>query len=280
VSRRAILEAASGIAFLSVMDGMIKGVAARYPTFELVFLRYLFGSLAILSLAALARPGWPSRETLKANGVRALLVVVTATSFFYALGALPLAETLALSFLSPIFVALFAAALLRETIDARIVAGLGLGLVGMAIIVWGKSGGAFGGSISGVMAVLLSALTYALSIVMLRARAQRDAIINIVAIQNAGPCLFVAGPAAWVWVAPTPVDWAVIASIGLLGAAGHLMLARAYSRAEAARLAPLEYTALIWAIILGLAFYGEIPTAATLGGAALIMAGTLISARR
>ena len=131
-----------------------------------------------------------------------------------------------------------------------------------------------------VAAVLLSTVTYALSMVLLRARAQRDAAITIVAIQNVAPALMLAGPAAVVWVPPGLGDWPLLAVIGVLGVAGHLLMAHAYARAEAARLAPLEYTALIWAALLGYAFFGEMPTIATLAGAALIMAGAIVVSRR
>ncbi|HEY8565088.1 MAG TPA: DMT family transporter [Beijerinckiaceae bacterium] len=277
----AALEAVAGIALLSVMDALIKGVAARVPVLEIAFARYLFGSLAIGVIWILARPGRPSWETVRANGLRALLVVVTATSFFYALSTLPLAETLALSFLSPIFVALFASALLKERVEPRVLAALAAGFVGMAVIVGGKLGsGTFQGVSLGVAAVLLSAVTYGLSMVQLRARAQQDPVVTIVLIQNLGPGLVLVGPAAWVWTAPAASDWALLALIGGLGVAGHLLMARAYAKAEAARLASLEYTALLWAVLLGYAAYGEIPTAATLGGAALIVGGALLASRR
>jgi S-adenosylmethionine uptake transporter len=57
-------------------------------------------------------------------------------------------------------------------------------------------------------------------------------------------------------------------------------MARAYAKAEAARLATLEYTALLWASLFGFAFFGEVPTAATLAGAALIVAGAAVASRR
>jgi len=280
VRGRAAFEAAAAIAVLSVMDAVIKGVAARFPTFEVTFLRYLFGTFVIVLVAAVRRPGWPSWETVRANLYRAVLVVVTATSFFYALGVLPLAETLALSFLSPLFVALFAVVLLREKVDARILAALAFGFCGMVVIVAGQPAGSFDGSLWGVAAVLLSTVTYALSMVLLRARAQRDAGITIVAIQNVAPALMLAGPAAVVWVPPGIGDWPLLAVIGVLGVAGHLLMAHAYARAEAARLAPLEYTALIWAALLGYAFFGETPTLATVAGAALIMVGAIVVSRR
>jgi len=263
-----------------VMDAVIKAVAARFPTFEVTFLRYLFGSLVILVIAAVLRPGWPSWETVRANLYRAVLIVITATSFFYALGVLPLAQTLALSFLSPLFVALFAVLFLRERIDARILAALAFGFCGMVVIVAGQPPGSFDGSLWGVAAVLLSTVTYALSMVLLRARAQRDGAITIVAIQNLAPALVLAGPAAAMWVPPAAGDWPLLAAIGVLGVTGHLLMAHAYARAEAARLAPLEYTALIWAAILGYAFFAETPTVATLAGAGLIMIGALVVTRR
>ena len=75
VRRLAIAEALAGLALLCAMDALIKGVAQRFPVFEIAFARYLFGSLLILASPPIARPGWPSAETLRANGLRALLVV-------------------------------------------------------------------------------------------------------------------------------------------------------------------------------------------------------------
>ena len=101
------LRAAAGIAVLSIMDAVIKGMSAYYPTFQVAFLRFACGSLVVAGVVAVMRPGWPSRETVTANSLRSVIAVVTAVSFFYALGQLPLAETLVLSFLSPMFIALF-----------------------------------------------------------------------------------------------------------------------------------------------------------------------------
>jgi drug/metabolite transporter (DMT)-like permease len=280
VRARAALYAAAAIAVLSVMDAVIKGLAARFPTFEVTFFRYLVGSLVVIAVAAARRPGWPSREAVRANLYRAVLVVVTATSFFYGLGALPLAEALALSFLSPVFIAVFAVLALRERIDARIAAALGFGFCGMAVIVAGQPHGSFDGSLWGAAAILLSTVTYALSIVLLRARAQRDHAIAIVAIQNIAPAAMLAAPAAAVWVAPGASDWPALVAVGVLGVAGHLLMVAAYARAEAARLAPIEYTALVWAALLGYAFYAETPAPATFAGAGLIIAGALAVARR
>ena len=160
------------------------------------------------------------------------------------------------------------------------VSGIAAGFAGMVVIVAGKTGLSFEGSFWGVAAVLLSAVTYALSMVLLRARAQTDPVVTIVAIQNAAPAAILLVPALLVWRPPSLADWGLLAFIGTLGVLGHLLMARAYAKAQAARLASLEYTALIWASLFGFAFFGEVPTVATLAGAALIVVGAGVASRR
>lgn len=274
------LRAAAGIAVLCAMDAFLKISTARFATFEVAFLRFAGGSIVALALLAALRPGWPSRETVAANAGRALLGVVTATTFFYALGQLPLAETLVLTFLSPMFTALFSVMLLGERVDRTIVMALAAGFVGTLVVVVGQIDAGAERSLTGVAAALLSALCYAMGLVLLRARAQRDAVIIIVAFQNVGPMLIIAPFAAAVWTPPTEADLGLFLWIGVLGVAGHILLTTAFARAEAARLAPLEYTALIWAGLLGYAMFGEVPTVATFAGAALIVTGAAIATRR
>jgi drug/metabolite transporter (DMT)-like permease len=68
--------------------------------------------------------------------------------------------------------------------------------------------------------------------------------------------------------------------MGMLGVGGHLLLTSAYAKATAARLAPLEYTALIWAAFIGYGVFSEIPTWATLTGGALIVAAAVLTSKR
>ncbi|MBK3397288.1 MULTISPECIES: DMT family transporter [Methylobacterium] len=280
----AILLAALGIGLLSLMDATIKGLSDRYGVTEIAFARYLVGTVVMAGVLGALRPGWPSAETWRTNGVRAVLVVATALCFFHGLSVLPLAEALALSFLSPVFIALFAALLLRERVRPPVWAGLAVGFLGVGIVVAGQVGaegaqrGA--GSAWGIAAILASALTYALSMVLLRARARHDPVVTIVAIQNAGPAAMLAAPAAWTWTPVAAPDWALLVLVGLLGVAGHLVLSRAYAQAEASRLAAMEYTALLWAIGLGYFAFGEVPGVATLAGAGLILAGSALAAKR
>lgn len=277
----ALLRAAGAIFVLSVMDAVIKDLAARYPVFQVTFLRFAFGLVVALGALAAARPGRPSRETVIANAGRAALAVVTATTFFFALSELPLAEALVLTFLSPLFVALFGALMLGERPDRRILVALVAGFAGVLVVASDQLGeGGRVRSLAGVAAALVSAVCYAFGLVLLRARAQRDPMTYIVFFQNLGPALILAGPAYAVWRAPSGADLALFALIGLLGVGGHFLMTSAFARAAAARLAALEYTALIWAALLGYLFFAEIPTLGTAVGAALIVAGAIVASRR
>jgi S-adenosylmethionine uptake transporter len=276
-----VLRATAGIAFLSVMDAVIKGMAAHYPTFQVTFLRFASGSLVVAAVVVALRPGWPSRETAIANGLRSVVAVVTATTFFYALGELPLAETLVLSFMAPMFVALFGVILLKERVDGRIIGALIAGFVGTLVVVLGQVGGSDAPrSWTGVAAALASAVFYAFSVVLLRQRAQRDKFIHIVMFQNIGPMLLVSPFGVTVWQAPALAHLGWFMVMGVLGVIGHVLLTTAFAKAEAARLAPLEYTALIWAAAIGYAAFGEIPTLATLAGGVLIIGAALVTSHR
>lgn len=280
--RRPVVLAVLGVGVLSVMDALIKNVAARHHTFEIAFLRYAVGLIFAGAAIAFVRPGWPSRESLIVNGSRSFIVAATATCFFYALGALPLAETIALSFLSPLFLAIFGVILLREPVDARIGLALAVGLIGMLVIVGPRLGAeSYSGQAAlGALAALVSAVTYALAMTLLRARARHDPVVTIVFIQNIGPALILLAPAIAVWRAPDLYDWMLFLGIGFGGVAGHLLLAMAFARAQAARLAPLEYTALVWATLFGFLFYGEVPAPYVLAGAALIVGAAFLTSRR
>lgn len=279
--RRPVVEAVLAIACLSFMDAVIKAAVATMPVVQVAFLRYVVGSIVMIAIVSIAKPGWPRPDTIRANAVRAVLVVVTATSFFYGLGVLPLAEALILSFLSPVFTAIFAVLLLGERLDLRIASALAAGFAGVLVIVLGGAEGRIGGgSVLGVAAILLSSVTYAASNVLLRARALRDPLLLIVLVQNVAPGCMLAVPAALLWQPLGTRQALLMLVIGLLGVAGHLLLARAYAAVEAVRLAPIDYTALLWAVLIGFTVFGEVPTVWAALGAVLILMGAFAATRR
>jgi S-adenosylmethionine uptake transporter len=274
------LRAVLGIALLTAMDAVIKGQMQQHPFIVALFMRFAMGGLFAVIVVAIVRPPFPTRASLIGNSLRVPLVVVTAGSFFYSISQLPLAEALTLSFLAPVFVALLGGLLLKETLDRRIFTALGFGVAGMLVIVWPRLQGHVASAELGVAAALFSAVSYAFNIILLRSIAQKEHPAIIVLFQNGGPALCLAIPAAFAFVPMTMADIGSYALAGLLAVSGHLVLTSAFARAPASRLAPIEYTALVWASILGYLMFGEVPLITTYAGALLIVAGAVAVSRR
>ena len=274
-----MLVATAGVGLLSVMDAVVKHVSAAVPTWEIVLLRYAFGTAFALPMFVAGGLRVPPGSVLRAHLLRSVAIVLTAASFFYALSALPLAVTLALSFTSPILIALLARLSLRERPTAGVLVAIGIGFAGVLTVLAGELGRSGGATLPGVAAAVAAAAFYAISMVSLKARAARDLIATIVLLQNVFSATLVAPFGLAVWVTPSPTTLIWFALVGLLGTAGHVALAWAYGRAEASRLGAIEYTAFIWAIGLGLAFFGEVPSWATLAGAGLIIVGAVVAVR-
>ncbi len=274
-----VLLAFIAIGLFALMNAVIKGMTWYYDTLQVAFLRYLFGGFAILIWLFFTRPGWPSIAMVEANVVRGILGLTTGLSFFYALANLPLADAIALSFLAPLFMTMFSMVLLKEKPNIAALAALALGFIGMLIMISGKSDGGER-SWFGIGASLTSAIAYGLSITMLRSRAQKDPHGIIVFFSNWIPAMLIAPLNGIVWE-PVEVEHLLpFAALGIMGVAAHLCTAKAYSLAATARLAPIEYSALIYAAMIGFFYFGEIPTWNTMIGAILIVVGALIAVRR
>lgn len=286
--RRAVLNGPAlvtiaAIGILSIMDGVIKYVAATHGTGQIAMLRYAVGALAAGAVFIACRTPLPGPSMLRPHLWRSVLVSITALTFFYSLSVLQLAVALALSFTSPLFIALFAALFLGERPGRSILLALGLGFAGVLVVLWNELDMGAGGSLAngpGILAALVAAVTYALAMVTLKSRAARDPITTIVLLQNAFACVLVTPLGAWQWTPLSGGEVGLFVLIGVLGTAGHLCMAWAYGRADASRLGVFEYTAFLWALVIGLVAFSEIPSPSTLAGAALIAGGALIATRR
>lgn len=266
---------AFGIFLLCVLDTCAKGLMETHATPAVVLMRYGAGAAWSVPMFLLARPAWPDARSLLSNFLRAFVVLGTAFTFFYALSKLPFAETIAITFTTPIFIALLGRVILKERIAGNIVLAVLLGSLGVVVILGARltPGSINAQNIDGVVAALLSAVFYAFATVLLRKQTARDPIVNIVLLQNIC-CAVLALPAGLAtWTAPTRSDLWLIAAAGLFGTGGHVAMAWGYKRAVAARLGALEYTGFIWAALLGWAFFNETPSLVVLAGAVLIVAG-------
>ena len=284
LSKGPVLLAVFGVFMLTVLDSIAKELGTRHPTIDVVAMRYVSGVAWSFVLALILRPPMPTLAMVRAHAVRAVFFALTSYLFFYALSTLPLVETMVFSYLSPIFMALFALVLLHEKLHSGTVLAISLSFLGVILTAIGRG---FDGSgllfhWTGMLAALGSAATYALSMVLLRARTGSDTIGIIVVLQNVLTALIVVpidlsfGGLGDALI----MDWPLVILIGLLGTCGQVALARALRAAPAARIGTVEYTSMVWATVIGIVVFGEWPALTAYLGAALIVGGSLILLRR
>ena len=279
-----------GVALFSIMDATMKGLSLSIGLFNALFWRALTGSLLGLALMLLTRQRWPALPVLRLHILRGTVVSLMASLFFWALMRLPLAEAIALSFIAPLIALYLAALLLGERIERTAIAASLLGLLGVAVILSGRMQGGYDGkALLGAVAVLLSAGLFAWNLILQRQQAQLASPVEVAFFQH-GVMLVLFGLCALAarWLPglgllrldlPDLRAWLLIATAAALAFTSLAAFAWAYARAEAQTLIPVEYSAFVWAAILGWLAFGERLTLSTLAGAGLIVAGCLIAAR-
>ena len=274
--------AAVGIALFSVMDAVMKDLSIAIGAYNTMLWRTAFGSLVTGAGFMLARGRWPGAAMLRLHLHRGVVAAGMALTFFWGLARLPMAEAIALSFISPFIALYLAAVMLGEKIGRETIAASLLGLAGVLVILSARLGqdGGTPDAWWAVASILVSAVLYAYNLILARRQAQRAGPVEIAFFQNLFVCMTLALAGPWLAVMPAAAQWP-----GLMIAAGlaivSLMLASwAYARAEAQVLIPVEYTAFVWAALLGWWVFGEALVWQTVAGAALIVVGCLIVARR
>jgi S-adenosylmethionine uptake transporter len=280
----ALLAGAAAAASFISMDTAIKFISPRYDAFQLSFFRFASGAVFAVLLWLWQRSPLPERAAWRSHFWRSGLLLVSLVTYFHALTVLPLAMAVAIAYLAPIFVSLLAMLVLHERPSRWIWLALVFGLAGVAVPLWPELRAGLEGDgsarLAGIGSVALSALAFSGVMVLARQQAQRDSLWTILLIQNVLPMLLLAAPAGLTWKPLHAPDLLPIALAGAFATVGLLSLTYAFTRLEASRVAPLEYTSFVWASGLGYLVFDEVPTASTGFSAALIVAGCLLLMRR
>jgi S-adenosylmethionine uptake transporter len=276
------LSVAAGIATFSVMDATMKSASIQAGVYNAMLLRAVLGSLLMLPLWLLAGGRWPKLAVLRIHALRSAVAALMAGLFFWGLIRLPMAQAMALSFIAPLVALYLAAVLLGETVQpAAILASL-FGIAGVTVIAAGRLSEStdFATSAPGISAVLASAVFYAWNLILQRQQARLAGPVEVALFQNlfVGAILVLAAP--WLATWPSGTVLRDVTAAAALAAIALMLLNWGYARAEAQALVPLEYTAFVWAAVVGWLWFGEGLTAATVTGAALIVLGCWIATRR
>ena len=278
----AFLVGTLGIATFSGMDAVMKGLVIALGIYPTMLWRMLSG-VAMSGALFAARPVWPSRSTMRLHLYRGALTFVMAMLFFWGLARVPLAQAIALAFIAPLISLFLAAVFLGETIGRKTIGASLLAFAGVILLFVGQAQADLGrDALLGSIAILASALCYAVNIILMRSQAQVAGPIEIAFFQNliVAVLLVAAWPLFGGATLPPNGQVPLILLAAFLSTASLLLLSWAYARAEASYLSATEYTAFLWAMGFGWLIFGEHVSPFTLAGAALIVAGCILAARR
>jgi len=278
----AFLVGVIGIALFSGMDAVMKGLVIAIGTIATMFWRNLIGIGLSGALYLPRRKGWPSRAIMRIHVARGLLSTGMGFLFFWGIGRVPLAQAVALAFIAPLIALYLASLLLKETVGGRTVAASIIAFAGVLVIFVGQAQADLGrDAMIGSIAILASAVLYALNIIIMRRQALLAEPLEITFFQSVivTACLLAIVPFVDLSF-PPGTTWPGLLLAAALAISSMLLLSWAYARAEASYLAATEYTAFLWAMLFGWIFFAESVSPYTLAGAVLIVAGCIMAARK
>lgn len=276
----AIILCLIGVAFFSIMDVAMKALALAVGAYSAVFWRNVAATLMSGVGMIAQRPPKPSAHVMRLHIMRAALIGPMSVLFFWALTRLPLAEAIAIAFIAPVIALYLSALMLKEQISRYSIIAAVLGMAGLAIILSGRFSGVYEeGALLGAGAVLVSAILFALNLILQRQQAQLASAIEISFYQNLLVLMILLPFAPWFLSAAGFEYWLLILLAAALVASSQMLLAKAYARAPASRLIPIEYSAFAWAALFGWLVFDERLTLSVVAGVVFIVAACFMAAR-
>ena len=276
---RGLLWAAASGAVFSVLNAVMRGLAQQLDPMQAQFLRYLFGLLVMLPLLLHGRLAdwWP--RNLPGQFTRGAVHTLGLVLWFLALPHIPLADTTALGFTTPLFIMVGAWLFLHEPMRWERWAATALGFAGVLIVVGPRLelGGGGGGH---HLLMLASAPVFAVSFLITKVLTRTESAGVIVVWQALSVTLFSLPMAVLTWQSPSAWQWLGFALCGLLGSGGHYCLTRSFHAADISATQSVKFLELLWAALLGWLMFADVPTQTTLLGGVVICTATLWVARR
>lgn len=277
----AFAVASLGVALFSSMDAVMKGLVIALGAYNALMWRLVAGTIISAIPFALSRPKRPRAAVLRIHLVRALVSAAMAFLFFWGLGRVPMAQGIALSFIAPIIALFLAALILKERIARAALAATAMAFLGVLVILYGQSQAQLGReAFWGALSILASAVCYAWNIILMRQQSLVANATEAAFYQSALVALIYLLAAPFLLELPAIEHAPALILAAVLATTSLFLLSWAYARAQANYLAPTEYTGFLWATLWGWVVFGEHVSLFTLAGAALIVGGCILAARR
>ncbi|WP_407491779.1 DMT family transporter [Pseudooceanicola sp. MF1-13] len=267
-----LLFALLGFALFSTHDVVVKTLGGAYAPFQTIFFSVLF-SFPIATLMLLrdatpgtlqpVHPGWVVARTLAA--------VIATMCAFYAFSVLPLAEVYAILFATPLLITVLAIPILGEKVRLRRGLAVLFGLAGIIVVLQPGQTTLTLGHLAALTAAVGGACA---SVIVRRIGAEERSVVLLLYPLVAN--FTVMGAALPFVYQPMPlVDIGRVALTAVLAFAAMTCMIRAYRLTEAALVAPMQYSQILWALLFGALLFGETPSSRTLIGAGMVIASGL-----
>jgi drug/metabolite transporter (DMT)-like permease len=270
-ARGALWMLASAITF-TVMTMLIKYLGTDYSPALQTFYRQLAGLIVLLPVI-LPNPRQVFRTTrpgilLFRSGAGTIGMILA----FYAYQKLPLADANALSFTRTLWLVPLAAFVLKETVGPRRVSATIVGFLGALLMLQPQTQGAAGWPAA---AALASSLLFAFTVTGMKVMTRDHTTLTLMAWSAVLGFVLAIPAALFVWRWPTLGDFGLLCAMGVLGTITQACYINGMAEGDAAAMAPIDYTRLVFAVILGYALFRDVPNAMTMLGAGIVMASTI-----
>jgi drug/metabolite transporter (DMT)-like permease len=277
-SRRGVLLMIVAVGVFSIMDAMLKELSGRYPVAQLSGLRGLASlPFVLIVYAARGQLGCLRMQTPSLHLLRGAIAIVMMFTFVYSLKHQTLTGVYAIFMIAPVLIVALAAILLGEQVDRGRWLAVVLGLGGVWVMLRPASSDFARGA---ALAALGSALCYALAALTARRLTRTDTSESMIVSFLAILALVGLGLSVGDWMYVTPRDWLLLATIGAVGAVAQHCITDAFRYASAATLAPIEYTALVYGLLIDWAVWNTMPPSVVLlGGLIVVLTGVYVVRR-
>ncbi len=283
---KAILFTLISSLMFAAMSSLVRFVGEEVPLGQVVFFRASCALLPVLLIYTLRGEFWQTVSTKRPFGHagRGFFSVGGMFLNFASLQRLPVVDATAISFTSPLITVVLSALFLKEKVRIYRWSAVILGFVGVIVMLWQQFDVSRYASLStvatsaaavGALCGIVASTFNAGAVIQTRRLTASETTSSIVFYFSlfcalAGLCTLPFG-----WVKPQGTQLLALISIGVIGGMSHIFLTESYRHAPQSVVAPFGYTTMLWAVVFGWVFLGEVPTAMVLTGAAIVAAAGL-----
>jgi drug/metabolite transporter (DMT)-like permease len=276
--RLGVLYMLGAIFVLGSTDAIVKWSTASIDPIQIGFSRFAVSLVMVLWLVGQSQQGFTVLRTKRPieHAARAFCAAVELTAFYFAISLIPLPTAMSIVATSPIFGTLLGVIFLRERLRLGGWIAVFTGFAGMLLVVQPEEGAH---SLYGTIAILVSVFLWCFAQLFARRLSTTESNLTILFYYAAGGVIILGLATPFVWVSPTPLEWAGLLAVGVFGCLGQYFLILSLRYAPLSLLAPFEYSALVWASLYGYLFWGDVLGLVAIVGVAIIIAACLYITR-